>query len=155
MKPEETLKKTIAYLKNLEKAKRMVVAVGLPKGKASSAIYDNGSTVIDVGASHEFGAGRNPVRSFLRVPFKLKKEVITKGLVVLFRNIIEKGSKAETQLEKAGVMLQNISKESFETKGFGTWQDIKPATKAAKGSTGILMDSGTLRNSITYEVRNK
>lgn len=154
MKPQDTLKQTADYLKNLEKAKRLIVAVGLPKGKATSAIYGDGMTVVEVGATHEYGAGNNSVRSFLRVPFKVKKEQIRKNMVALFRGIAEKGEDATKQLEKAGVILQNISKEAFETKGFGTWKDIKPVTKRAKGSSGVLIDTGILRGSITYEVRN-
>lgn len=153
MRPEDTLKKTEAYLANLEQAKKLVVAVGLPKGKATSAIYGGGMNVVEVGSVHEYGAGNVPQRSFLRVPFKVKADKIRKSLIILFRGIAEKGADAEGQLEKAGVVFQNISKEAFETMGFGTWKDIKQSTKTKKGSSATLVDTGTLRNSITYEVR--
>ena len=157
MKPEDTLKKVTDYLKNLEKAKRLHIAVGLPKGEATSKIYGNGNTVVDIGTIHEFGLG-NPKRSFLNTPFRINKEKITKNLALLFKQIVENGASAENQLEKAGVFLQNISKESFENKGFGTWPDITEATikaKTVRGKRGdaILIDNGILRGSITYEVR--
>ena len=154
MKPEEMLKKTTKYRENLEKAKRLVLAVGLPKGQASNAIYGDGMTVVEIGAIHEYGAGNNPVRSFLRVPFKIKKDQIQKNMTTLFRAIAEQGADGVAQMEKAGVMLQNISKEAFETKGFGTWKDIKASTKRKKGSSATLIDTGILRGAITYEVRN-
>jgi phage gpG-like protein len=153
MKPEDTLKKTTAYLQNLEDAKRLALAVGLPKGKATSKIYGDGMTVVSVAAIHEYGAGNNPTRSFLRIPYKIKKDAIRKLLISLFKGVAEKGLDASSQLEKAGVVLQNISKEAFETKGYGTWPDIKPSTKARKGSSAPLIDTGILRGSITYEVR--
>jgi hypothetical protein len=152
MDPQSYLKKTADYLANLEKAKRSHIAVGLPKGQATAQVYGDGQTVVDIGTYHEFGLGV-PRRSFLADPFKLKKVTINKYLLKLFKEVFENGADAEIQLEKAGVLLQNISKEAFETNGFGTWKDITEATKAAKGSSAILIDTGILRGSITYEVR--
>ena len=154
MKPRDTLKKTMDYLDNLEKAKRLSVVVGLPKGEATSKIYGDGINVVDVGTFHEFAITK-PQRSFLRVPFTIKDKEITKTLIDLFRDIAEKGADAETQLAKAGIFFENISKEAFETKGYGTWEDISPGTKIAKGSSAILIDTGILRGSITSEVRGQ
>jgi hypothetical protein len=52
------------------------------------------------------------------------------------------------------VIATNYSKEAFVTRGFGQWPDISQSTKEAKGSSQILIDTGTLRNSITYVVRS-
>ena len=153
MKPEETLKLTTAFLANLEKAKKMHVAVGLPKGEATSKIYNSGKNVVDIGTFHEFAITK-PVRSFLRVPFLVKNDEIVKTLLSLFKEIAENGADAETQLGKAGIVFENISKEAFETKGFGSWPDIQTETKRAKGSSAIMIDTGILRGSITSEVRN-
>lgn len=153
MKPADTLKKTTAYLKNLERAKKMSLVVGLPKETATSKIYPSGRTVLEIGSFHEFGDGNNPVRSFLRVPFAVKNNDIKKIFLRLFKDIAEKGADAETQMGKAGVFLQNISKESFSNKGFGAWPDIKPGTKTAKGSSAVLIDKGILRGSVSFEVR--
>lgn len=153
MKPADTLKKTTAFLANLKRAKKMSLVVGLPKETATSKVYPSGRTALEIGAFHEFGAGNNPVRSFLRVPFAVKNNDIKKIFLKLFKGIAEKGADAKTQMGRAGVFLQNISKESFENKGFGAWPDIKAGTKAAKGSSAILIDKGILRSSISYEVR--
>ena len=153
MRPQDTLKLTTEYRKNIEQAKKLALAVGLPKGEATSKIYGDGMNVVQVGSIHEFGAGNNPVRSFLRVPFAIKKDDIRNTLVTLFRGVAEKGLPADRQLEKAGIVIQNISKEAFETQGFGKWPVIKPATKRRKGSSATLIDTGILRGSITYEVR--
>lgn len=155
MKPAGTLKLTTSYLKNLEKAKRLSVVVGLPQGTATSKVYTTGKTVLEVGAIHEFGGDTIPQRSFLRVPFAIKRKEIEKAFLKLFNAIAEKGAKAEIQMGKAGVLLQNISKEAFTSKGYGTWPDIKQSTKNAKGSSGVLIDKGLLRGSITYEVRGE
>lgn len=56
MTPEETLKATTQYLKNLQAMKTHYVAVGLPVGKVGGKVHSGGSTIIEIGAAHEFGA---------------------------------------------------------------------------------------------------
>lgn len=56
MTPEETLKATTQYLKNLQAMKTHYVAVGLPVGKVGGKAHSGGSTIIEIGAAHEFGA---------------------------------------------------------------------------------------------------
>jgi len=60
MTPEQMLENTTAYLKNLEKAKRGHVAVGLPSEEVGGTVYADGQTVTQVGAQHEYGAGVPP-----------------------------------------------------------------------------------------------
>ena len=52
-----------------------------------------------------------------------------------------------------GTVAVNIVKGAFLTGGYGEWLDITDATKAAKGSTRILVDNKILSGSITYVVR--
>lgn len=152
MKPEEFLKKTKKYAKEIKKAKQMYVAVGLPKEKIGSEIYGDGASIMLVGAIHEFAIG-TPKRSFLKLPFFANKSRLEKSLVKGFRLVAEKGYKAEKALSLVGVEAVNISKDSFVTGGFGKWPDISEETKAAKKSSQILIDTGTLRNSITFVLR--
>ena len=49
----------------------------------------------------------------------------------------------------AGVRLVN---EAFETSGWGNWAENSPLTIAQKGSALPLINTGKLRQSITYEV---
>ncbi len=53
--PEQFLKQTANYLVELQKAKKLVGKVGLPKEKVGGKAYGNGISVIAVGAVHEFG----------------------------------------------------------------------------------------------------
>jgi len=150
--PEQMIKDTSAYLKNIEKAKRGYVAVGLPSEEVGSTIYEDGQTVSQVGAKHEFGVGV-PRRSFLRSPFTAKKDELEAAIVKQFEDVFKKGKSAEQALGLIGTVAVNISKGAFTTRGYGEWPDITQATKEAKGSSQILIDTGTLRNSITYVLR--
>ena len=114
---------------------------------------------MDVAYWHEYGFGSNPQRSFLRVPFKAKDAAIAQALNKSFRMVFEEGEDAESQLEKVGVFLQNISKRSWDNNGYGTWPVLKASTIRAKTVNGkagnqTLFDTGILLGSITYEVRN-
>ena len=150
--PEQMLERTGAYLANLEKAKRGYVAVGLPTEEVGSTVYDDGQTVAQVGAQHEYGAGV-PRRSFLRTPFDIKKDDLDKAIAKQFEDVFKRGKKAEQALGLIGTVAVNISKGAFTTRGYGEWPDITDDTKEAKGSSQVLIDTGTLRNSITYVVR--
>jgi len=152
MTPEQMLENTGAYLKNLEKAKRGHVAVGLPSEEVGGTVYDDGQTVAQVGAQHEFGAGV-PRRSFLRTPFSAKKDELETAIAKQFADVFQRGKKTEQALGLIGTVAVNISKGAFTTRGYGEWPDISAATKEDKGSSQVLIDTGTLRNSITYVVR--
>lgn len=158
MTPQETLALCERQLAAMEQAKRSVVKVGLPAGETatSKAYLSDGQksapTVLEVGIWHEYGTQFVPIRSFLRGPFELKKSEIARALEVQFNLVLEKGMPLDMGLGRVGLTAVNISKGAFRTKGYGVWPDIKQSTKNAKGSSGILIDTGLLRNSITWVI---
>jgi hypothetical protein len=158
MTPQETLAFTERQLANMEKAKSLSVKVGLPAGEASSskAYANDGAgrapTVLQVGIWHEYGTQNTPQRSFLRGPLKLKQADLDKALTTQFNLVLEDGMDVEKALGRVGATARNISVGAFRARGYGVWADIKAATKAAKGSSGILIDTGLLRNAITWVV---
>lgn len=153
MKPEELLKKTQQMAKNIQAAKRGYVAVGLPLEKVGGKVYRDGMSVIDIGAIHEYGAPPNPRRSFLRLPFDAKRDELNAAIAQQFEDVFERGKSAAQALGLIGVAATNISKGAFTSRGYGQWPDIKQSTKNRKGSSQVLIDTGTLRNSVSYVVR--
>ena len=137
MKPEAFLKKTTSYLKSLEEASRLSVMVGLPIEKVGGKVYETedgeGKTIIEVGASHEYGAGV-PLRSFLRMPFDMKKKEITAEIDKQFKKVLD-GRSVKKALGLVGVAARNVVIMAFRTEGFGQWQDITARTKELKGSS--------------------
>ena len=148
--------------KEMAKAKRMHVAVGLPKDKVGNKIYGDGMSIFRVGAIHEYGVTFSsggglvsiPMRSFLRMPFNTKKTELQKYIAKQFENVSEGKTKAVTALGRVGIFAENISKGAFTTKGYGQWPDLKQSTINAKGSSQVLIDTGILRGSITSVVRD-
>lgn len=158
MTPEETLALVEKQLSNMEKAKTLSVKVGLPAGEsATSKAYTNDGagpapTVLQVGIWHEYGAKGIPMRSFLRGPLNAKGAELEKVLEQQFKLVLENGMDVEKALGRVGLAARNISVGAFRTRGYGVWADIDQATKDAKGSSGILIDTGLLRSSITWVV---
>lgn len=154
MKPEDVLKQTGDYLKELKKMRSMHVVVGLPKDKVGGKIYGEGTTVMAVGAIHEYGGGDVPQRSWLRVPFQVKRDELSEAIAKQAKAVFDGKKTADKALGLIGAVATNISKDAFTTNGYGKWPALKASTINAKGSSKPLLDTGTLRNSITWQVRN-
>jgi hypothetical protein len=146
MKPNDlTLLKNIT--EQMKIAKKTAIKVGLASDVGE---YNNGTSILQVGTAHEYGLGV-PRRSFIRVPMDKQKSIINKALKSGFESVL-KGGDTIQNLNKIGLVAQNISKTSFKNQGFGTWQDITDETKERKGSSKILFDTGRLVQSVTFWV---
>ena len=147
----EAMRKQLA---NIEKAKTLTVKVGILSNGAGSGVYENGKSVLDIGMIHEYGSDNMdiPQRSFLRTPFFVNRDKMNNFINKQFKAVLEKGKDAEVAMELIGVKAQSISQGAFSNEGYGFWVPLKPETIKRKGSSAILIDTGTLRNSITYAV---
>lgn len=154
---KEKLKEQERKLKNMERAKKLILKVGLPAGEsASSKAYKSDGmlsapTVLEVGIWHEYGTQHVPMRSFLRAPFEINKALLSNLIASQFARV-EDGFDADKALGIVGLAAVNISRGAFTTRGYGSWPDISQATKDAKGSSQVLIDTGILRNAITWVV---
>lgn len=118
------------------------VKVGLPKG---SNDYPDGTSVIMVGTVHEFGSDKMniPQRSYLRSTVVEKKNDYKR----LFRKLSFRIVKGDMNLKKAlgilGLQVQTDVRDKIT--------DIdSPPLQYREGNP--LVDTGHLRQSITYEV---
>ena len=145
---KDNLKSLQKYAQTIDDVKNKAVFVGLPKEKATKN-YEDGVSVIRLGAIHEYGMGNNPQRSFLRVPFAENKKDIDAFIQKRFE-MSGKEIAPIKALEQIGVFVEGISKRSFVE---NDWVANSPFTIAKKGSSSPLIDTGDLRNSITSIVR--
>ena len=137
-------------------SKKVYVDVGILKGNIHP---DSNVSVAYIGAVHEFGtdkAGRGnntriPERSFIRMPLEEKSEKITKLVEKKIEILLAKGD-IESVMKLIGEASIVVIQEAFETGGFGKWEPLKDSTIEKKGSSGILIDTGLLRKSISYEI---
>ncbi|MEA3330610.1 MAG: hypothetical protein U9Q29_02830 [Campylobacterota bacterium] len=126
------------------------VKVGLPKGKAET--YESGETTIEVGATHEFGEGNIPERSFIRVPVQHNKEKYIALAAKQAKLIFNGKQTVEDALGILGLFMSDKMKASF---GNNDWSPNSQQTIASKGSSSPLIDTGQLRQSITWQIVQK
>ena len=144
MKPND-----LSQLKEITKQIKIAITHEVNVGIAQDVgQYPNGEKIVDVGRRHEFGIGV-PRRSFLRMPFIEKQNIIDKAIATSWKKITDGKSTALKEFGILGIIGQNISKDAFATGGFGKWEKLKPATVKAKGSAEILLDTSKLVQSIT------
>lgn len=152
MKPQDTLKAVDAQLKKMQEMKTKYVAVGVLASEATGRIYENGVNVLQVAAIHEYGLGPSPERSFLRAPQELRQKELKNFINIQLEKVLD-GRSVSQGLGLIGVYAVNLSQQAFDTSGFGSWPALSSSTINSKGSSKPLIDTGTLKNSVTWEIR--
>jgi phage gpG-like protein len=114
-----------------------------------------GQSNASIGALHEFGSEKMPMRSFLRVPLSenLNKRIESSGALDkdVLADVVKQGT-IVPWLKKIAVLAEGIVAEAFETGGFSKWPPWK--TPGYKNEGGrILVDTGQLRDSITSDIK--
>ena len=171
-----------SLIKSLNELASKEVLVGIPDSKASRNNED-GEPVnnAQLGYIHEYGSPANhiPARPFLGIGITNAKKAISAQLAKTAKDAIDgKSNRVENGLNRAGIIAQNSVKSVFSS---GELQPLANSTlrsRVSRGGTrgkaaskelrmraeyGIssneeikpLVDTGQLRNSITYVVRKK
>lgn len=139
------------YSKTIKKQiKDGQVKVGLPKGKSGE--YEDGTTIIVVGAWNEFGTARIPERSFIRVPVQENKDKYFAQAKKEIKKIYLGKQTVENALGILGLFMSDKMKGSFTN---NNWAANAESTIKKKGSSKPLQNSLQLLNSITWIKVNK
>ncbi len=125
------------------------ILVGVP---ADATPYPDGTSVAMVGATHEFGGGNVPERSFLRSSFDEHQKKYIKMAQKLIKKVVDKGGDIEMVADLIGTeaaadVVDNIN--AIQT------PPNTDATILRKGSSNPLVDTGHLKQSIRHEVRTE
>lgn len=107
------------------------------------------ATVAEIGFWNEFGTVTIPERSFMRSTVQEEK----KAIISLQRKLLKSISQGKMDIVKALGILGEFLSDKITQKIVSLREPPnKPATIKAKGSSNPLVDTGQLKNSITYEV---
>lgn len=142
-----------SLIAELEKMGNLRARVGLLKPTAArKGRADHNPSL---GATHEFGRGRIPARSFLRAPLMgyLQDQVESVGRDTFMRRILSGDGKGALRL--LGVAGEVVIQRAFATRGFGKWKPLARATILKKGHDRQLVESGQLSQAITSDVVTK
>jgi len=142
-----------SMLKNINDLKTNMAVVGVISGTGT---YKNGAEVVEIAQIHEFGVPvKNiPPRSFLRVPFSQDSKHIQDIMIKSFISVSENNLPVKKAYDVIGAEARNVSINAFGTSAKGQWEPLKESTIKAKGSSKPLIDTGRLRQSIQWEVRD-
>ena len=135
--------------KELVKFKELCVKVGIVEGSEKS---EDGINIAEYAAYNEEGTKNIPSRPFIRSWVDNHKEQIDKMLTSAFNRVLSGKWTAEEAMKRIGEFAQSGIKKNIID---GKFEPNSPKTIAKKGSSKPLIDTGTLRNSIRYEVVEK
>jgi hypothetical protein len=142
-------------LKEMEKLKSMCVKVGVTEDIAGKTV-DGGPPLIKIAEWNERGVMNKdntawfiPPRPFVRGWADVKRELITKTEEKLGKLVTSGKLDANTAIRRLGEYGQSGVKSYIRNGDFTPNAD---STVAKKGSSKPLIDTGTLRNSIRYQI---
>jgi len=147
----------------MSKVKRIKKKGGIPAlkkrikvpGIVSVGIIDAGShidgdlTVASIGFIHEFGTEKIPERSFMRSTIQEKK----KDIIALQKKLLKQIVLGAISQNKALGLIGEFTSDLMSQKIVSISDPPnKSQTIKRKGSSNPLVDTGQMKNSITYEV---
>ena len=121
---------------------------------SKNGMHEGGINMATLLAIHVLGAPSRgiPQRDPLRPPLIANAQRYSDLLALGLKNALANGTDPKLVYEKIGIVATNDVKDYFIT---GNFKALSEKTIKAKGSSKPLVDTGELRNSISYEVRNK
>lgn len=117
---------------------------------------ENGSeTNATIGAAHEYGTSKLPVRSFLRMPINDDLDAYLKANGAYDKDVIDKmihEGGIFAWMEKVAMTARQVVLDAFD-RGGSTKTKWKPSNMALKDNWQTLVETQQLRNSITSDVK--
>lgn len=110
---------------------------------------DSERTVAQIAFDNEFGTEINPERSFMRSTMQEKRQQIIKLQKSLLKKISNGSIKVEVALGLVGEFTADLIRRKIVSLKS---PPNAPSTIEAKGSSNPLVDSGQMKNAVTYEV---
>lgn len=155
--PHQTHEDVAATRKHARAVKR-ARKKGLAEPAAPAPASGPSATIVEIGAIHEFGAGRIPERSFLRSTFDAQRKKYQKFMTNgLRREVVEVAKTGQTgpenlTLKRLGLVVEGDVKKRIAE---GIAPPLSPVTIGRKKSSKPLIDTGQLRASIASEIRRR
>lgn len=142
---------------NLEKIKKTLLA--LKKKELQVGIFedsgvneDTGGRIVDYAIANEYGTSKIPERPFMRSTADEKQE----NWSALMDKIVEGVTKGDFEVErKIGLVGEQMVNDIKEKISSNVPPPLNPATIKRKGSSRTLIDTGNMRNSITFKITDK
>lgn len=136
-------------LRELAELKKIGVKVGITEG---NHISESGANIAEYAAYNEEGTEDIPSRPFIRSWVDNNREQINKVMDSAFNSVVSGKRTAEDAMKRIGEFGASGIKKNIVSGGF---EPNNPSTVKRKGSSKPLIDTGTMRNAVSYEVVKK
>lgn len=138
----------VKFQKMLRELAEKEVRVGFQHGKATK---EDGTDICDVAAWNELGTVYIPARPFLRQSVDDNVSKINSFLQGKKNDLI-RGLSAEQVLKDIGIFQKDLIQEKITEGDFAANAE---STIKKKGSSTPLVDTGRMRQSVNYEIKQK
>lgn len=135
------------FKKQLKELAKLEVAVGFQRGQDS----ENGVDLVDIALFNELGTVHIPSRPFLRDSLNQHKEQINQFMQSSAKGIAT-GKSAEEVLKRIGTFQKKLIQKEIVN---GSFLPNAEATIKRKGSDKPLIDTGHMRRSVNFVIREK
>ena len=136
------------FYAQLQELARMEVRVGYQVGEATD---DDGVDMCDIAAWNELGTEHSPARPFLRQTVENNENKINTFCSKEAKKMLEGGT-AEQCLDKIGVFMKGLVQKTIRD---GDFEPNAASTIRKKGSDKPLIDTGRMRQSVNYHVKER
>lgn len=126
---------------------RGTVDVGILAGEGKHK--DSSFSVAQIGFIHEFGAVTIPERSFIRSTINGQAKDIKKVTRAQYKKVLNGDITTKEGLGVLGAFTAGLIQERFTS---NDWVPNTDKTQMRKGSSAPLIDTGQLRQSISFKV---
>lgn len=135
------------FKKTIEELKRLEVRVGIQQGAGS----EDGVDLVDIAMFNELGTVHIPSRPFLRDSVDAHSSEINSFLQSTKSSLL-KGGSAEAALKRIGVFQKGLIQKEISN---GNFVPNSEATIRRKKSDKPLIDTGRMRQSVNYVIKEK
>jgi len=125
------------------------VDVGILTGEGQHK--DSDLTVAEIGFYHEFGTVKTPERSFIRSTINGESKAIKKVARAQYKLVLDGKSTNTKGLGILGAFTAGLIQQKFTS---NDWKPNSEKTIEDKGSSRPLIDTGQLRQSISFKVNS-
>jgi len=120
---------------------------------STNAPVSGEADLVTIGAAHELGTESLPTRSFIKAGLEDSQDAHVKMVAQLSRAVLSGQATVDEALGRLGLWAATAIRR-FITDGKVT-PELKPSTVERKGSSKVLVDTGQLVGSISWEVVDK
>ena len=151
---DTTTPEGLHLFEQLEKLKALEVQVGFFQGekkatkRTKNGVTETDTDIVLVASWNEFGTSKIPPRPFFRESIDQAKQVLPAFWQSELKKII-KGQDAEVTLKRLGTLLKGMIQQHIVE---GDFAPNAPSTIKKKGSSRPLIDTGRMRQSVTYRI---